>query len=155
MTSISIQLKQLGLAIRDQRKKLKVTAQATADAAGISRVSLYRLERGEGGTSLESYLNVLDALGLNVQVVERTLLSTHKAIEDAAVIPVRINLSNYPELKLLAWHLPGATELSAANAHGLYLRNWRHVNPSALDEREKRLINALGRAFDSELADDL
>jgi len=41
----------LGGKIRLHRKALKVTATATAEAAGLSRVTLHRIEKGEPSVS--------------------------------------------------------------------------------------------------------
>lgn len=53
---------QLGLQIRSRRKNLKVSAVSTAEAAGISRMTLNRIERGEASVTIGAYLSVLSVL---------------------------------------------------------------------------------------------
>lgn len=55
----------------------------------------------------------------------------------------RIKLSNYPQLKLIAWHMPDVEELSPEQAAGLYDRNWRHIDQASLTDAERDLINRL------------
>ena len=42
----------LGQQIRAHRKSLRVSATATAEAAGMSRVTLHRIERGEPSVTM-------------------------------------------------------------------------------------------------------
>ena len=58
-------------------------------------------------------------------------------------MPDRVRLNDYPQLKHLAWHLPGVTELSAAEALSLYERNWRHVDPTLMQPGERALLQLL------------
>ena len=47
------------------RKRRKLTTTAVAQRAGLSRTSLYKVEAGDAGVTMGSYLRVLAALGLD------------------------------------------------------------------------------------------
>jgi transcriptional regulator with XRE-family HTH domain len=128
---------ELGRKIRAQRKTLGVNATATAEAAGISRVTLHRLERGEPTVNMGAYASVMLALGLNLAIGTR-VDETH-----AGFIPVRIHLDDYPQLKKLAWQIKADTDLTPTEALGIYERNWRHLDHLALSTSERQLIDAL------------
>jgi transcriptional regulator with XRE-family HTH domain len=128
---------ELGRKIRAQRKTLGVNATATAEAAGISRVTLHRLERGEPTVNMGAYASVMLALGLNLAIGTR-VDETH-----AGFIPVRIHLDDYPQLKKLAWQIKADTDLTPTEALGIYERNWRHLDHLALSQSERQLIDAL------------
>ncbi len=53
----------LGEHLSTWRKLQGLTAEQVAERAGISRSTLRRLENGETGVTLETYLNVARALG--------------------------------------------------------------------------------------------
>jgi transcriptional regulator with XRE-family HTH domain len=128
---------ELGRKIRAQRKTLGVNATATAEAAGISRVTLHRLERGEPTVNMGAYASVMLALGFNLAIGTR-VDETH-----AGFIPVRIHLDDYPQLKKLAWQIKADTDLTPTEALGIYERNWRHLDHLALSPSERQLIDAL------------
>lgn len=131
-----MQLEALGQRIRACRRQQKVTATDAAEAAGMSRVTLHRVERGEPSVTMGAYLSALSALGLSLQVAE-------PGASYASALPAAVKLDAYPALRLLAWQLPGVTELSPAQALELYERNWRHVDRDRLQPQERRLIQAL------------
>lgn len=58
------QLTQLGERLRLARLRRKLSSTVVAQRAGISRTSLYKVEAGEPGATLGSYLRVLAVLGL-------------------------------------------------------------------------------------------
>jgi len=62
------QLAEIGQLIRQHRKSFKITANAAAETAGISRVMLHRIEKGEPTVSMGAYLNVMSALDLNLHL---------------------------------------------------------------------------------------
>lgn len=136
----------LGSEIRSQRKALGVNATATAEAAGISRVTLHRIERGEGSVNLAAYLKALTALGLDLEVVdvsqrELTLRQEHPSI------PVRISLNTYPILKSLAWQVHGTDSLTPQEAWDIYDRNRRHIDMDTVGAQEATLMEALRQVF--------
>jgi transcriptional regulator with XRE-family HTH domain len=131
----------LGQALRDARKRKKVSAVAAAEAAGISRVTLHRIERGEPSVAMAAWMALVSAMGLFLELVDPT------ASREAARIPERIRLDQYPQLKKLAWQLHGVEELSPKDALALYERNWRHVDRAGLAPTEAALIRALTQAL--------
>ena len=62
-------------------------------------------------------------------------------------IPARVELDQYPQLKLLAWQVQGSNVLTPAEALRIYERNWRHVDAATLTPPERNLIDALHIAF--------
>jgi transcriptional regulator with XRE-family HTH domain len=146
---------ELGKQIRAHRKSLRVSAVAVAESAGMSRVTLHRIERGEPSVTVGAYLNAMTALGMELNANGRPDSFSNAEIQDKqGWIPARINLDNYPQLKQLAWQVQGTNELKPAEALGIYERNWRHVEASALEPQEQNLIDALRLAFGGEQRDN-
>lgn len=147
-TATAERLVELGKQIRARRKSLRVSAIAAAESAGMSRVTLHRIERGEPSVNMGAYLNAITALGMDLSTNNRPAsLSNAETQDKPGWIPVRINPDNYPQLKQLAWQVQGNNELGPTEALGIYERNWRHVDTSALEPRERNLIDALRLAF--------
>lgn len=65
---VAEQLTALGAQIRARRKGLSVNGTAAAKSAGISRVTLHRIERGTPAVTIGAYLNVATALGLCLEL---------------------------------------------------------------------------------------
>jgi len=57
-------LRKLGKDIGDARKRRRITMELMAERAGISRVTLTKIEKGEATVSMGAYASVLFALGL-------------------------------------------------------------------------------------------
>jgi len=57
-------LSSLGERLRLARKRRRLSNAAVAQRAGISRTTLYKVEAGDPGATLGSYVRVLAALGL-------------------------------------------------------------------------------------------
>lgn len=129
-------LARLGERLRAERKRQKVSAMAAAEAAGMSRVTLHRIERGEPGVAMGAWLAAADALGLRLEVAGA------EPVAAQAALPQTIRLSEYPQLRQIGWQLH-AEELTPQEALSLYERNWRHVDRKALTMKEIALINAL------------
>lgn len=138
-------LQAIGERIRERRRQLGITAVATAEAAGISRVTLHRIESGSGSVTVGALMNVLDALDLQLHQLENPQASD--ASPETATIPVVIELAAYPQLRQLAWQLQSTATLSPAEAAGLYTRHRRHLNLEAMDQEERQLMEALDQAF--------
>lgn len=134
--------------IRATRKQLKVSATTVAQAAGISRVTLHRIERGEGSVSIGSYMEVLWALGLKVTIEDALRSPAERDAAPASSLPTRVVLAQYPQLNALAWHLPNAKEVSLLEAHSLYERNQRFIDQEQLQTHERQLIQNLSSAFE-------
>jgi hypothetical protein len=101
-----------------------------------------------------AYLNAMTALGMELSINAHSDSLPNNEIQDKpGWIPARIILDNYPQLKQLAWQVQGANELKPEEALGIYERNWRHVEISALEPQEQNLIDALRLAFGDEQRD--
>lgn len=139
-------LEMLGAAIRTRRKALGVSAVVAAEAAGMSRVTLYRIEKGEASVTIGAYANAMSVLGLKLLIgTERDSAADETA--GGVRIPSRVVLADYPQLRQLAWHIPGADEVSAREAWGIYERNWRHLDLDSLEPHERELLDALKSAM--------
>jgi len=137
-------LKAIGQHIRARRKALGISATVVAEAAGLSRVTLQRMENGAPAVTMAAYLNVIGALGLDLGFTLPSDKATLAPEQNyAGWIPARVRLADYPALKLLAWQVHGTDELTPAEALSIYERNWRHVDVSALQPHEQQLVEAL------------
>jgi DNA-binding XRE family transcriptional regulator len=145
-------LASLGGKVRARRKQLRISAVAAAEAAGISRVTLFRIEKGEPSVTMGAWFAVCAALGLRLHVVTpQDISATPQPLPDRkGWIPTRVRLADYPVLRQLAWHVHGAPELSPREALGIYERNWRHMDPAALSDGERDLVDALRQALGSD-----
>lgn len=145
---VAEQLAALGGRIRVQRKALRVSATALAEAAGMSRVSVHRIEQGEPSVTMGAYLNVLAALGITFSATAVADEPSETTADDkAGWLPARVRLADFPALKQLAWQVQGTDELTPREALGIYERNWRHLDEAALLPRERNLIDVLRLAF--------
>jgi transcriptional regulator with XRE-family HTH domain len=57
---------EIGLAIKNRRKELKINQPYLAELAGISLNTLYKLERGQGNPSLEVLNKLAAVLGMEI-----------------------------------------------------------------------------------------
>lgn len=158
--SAALRLARLGEALRARRLQLGVGSVAAAEAAGLSRVTLHRIERGEPSVTMAAYLAAAESIGLGIGIERDVTAAAHEApaarpaaldarlapAPDAMAAPApasRIRPADHPQLRQLAWQLaPGAT-LTRAEALSLYERNWRHVDPDAMDAAERALLQSL------------
>ncbi len=148
-TIASDKLIALGEQIRAHRKVLRISATAAAEAAGMSRVTLHRIEKGKPAVTVGAYLNAMAALGLDFGIIKPVDLATDVPdVNRVGRVPARIRLTDYPQLKQLAWQVHGIDELTPAEALSIYERNWRHVDVQALEPRERQLVDALRLGFD-------
>ena len=141
---VAARLSSLGERLRAHRKHHKVSATTAAEAAGMSRVTLHRIERGEPSVTMGAYMSALDALGLALDVVdahERAPTAETRGAERK--LPASVRLEGYPQLKRLAWQFQGAAEVTPAEALSLYERNWRHIDRANISAHERALIDAL------------
>jgi transcriptional regulator with XRE-family HTH domain len=136
-------LRALGERIRAHRERQKVSATVAAEAAGMSRVTLHRIERGEPSVTMGAYLSAIDAVGLQLELCDP---QARPATADIASLPERIRLADFAQLKGLAWQrhdAHDAVELSPADALNLYERNWRHIDRARMEPAEQALLQAL------------
>lgn len=140
------QLQGLGAQLRARRKALGVSATVAAESAGLSRVTLHRIEKGEPSVTMGAWANLVGVLGMDWGVQVRTV-AEHAPTDRSAWVPVRIVLADYPQLKALAWQVQGTDALTPAEAFGIYERNARHLNHDAMPAHEQDLWQALQAAF--------
>ncbi len=138
----------LGQNIRAHRKALRLSAIVVAEAAGLSRVTLHRIENGEPSVTMGAYSNVMEVLGLDFGIIKPAVTALKAPVaETESGLPARINLADYPQLRQLAWQVQGTDALTPTEALTIYERNWRHVDVNALEAHEKQLLEALRLAF--------
>lgn len=63
--------KDIGLVIRDRRRKLRLSQQAVADRAGVSRRWIVEVEGGKSRLDAGLLLRVMNTLGLDLDVGAR------------------------------------------------------------------------------------
>ena len=66
-------MKEIGNIIKERRKHLGVNQQTLADLAGVGLNTLVAIERGDGNPQLSRLLNILDTLGLQMDIKLKTL----------------------------------------------------------------------------------
>lgn len=145
----------IGKLIRAHRKTLSVSATTAAEAAGMSRITWYRIEKGATSATLGAFLSALTVLGLDLKIVQS---SSHDHDTDSdpnsvGSIPVRIAFTDYPQLKQLAWQVHGVDTLSPREALTIYERNWRHLDLGTMEPNEHNLVTALRQVFTGETHD--
>src|SRR5690554_786870 len=134
-------LQAMGARLRARRKALGVSAIAAAESAGISRVTWYRMEKGEPSVAGGTWASAAAVLGQTLALGEQ---DAAVAMEDrGGWLPARVRLEDYPQLRELAWHVHGAAELTPREALSIYERNARHLDESELEPGERALIEAL------------
>ncbi len=138
------QAAELGRLIRERRKSLGVPATVAAESAGMSRVTWHRIERGATTVTLAGWLSALKVLDLTMRIAVAGRDDIPAPADlPGGMLPVRIPLADYPQLKRLAWQLQGVETLAPREALTIYERNWRHLEEDKLEPRELHLIDAL------------
>jgi transcriptional regulator with XRE-family HTH domain len=146
----------LGQTLRIRRKSLGLSAVAAAEAAGISRVTWHRLEKGEASVAAGSLLAAAEVLGLRVELLAPASIPEQATATGplADHLPLHIRLHDFPQLRRLAWQVADDTQvLTPREALDLYERNWRHVELEALELQERALIKALQQVYGKGLLD--
>ena len=147
-TKTADQLIALGQKIAAHRKALGISATAAAEAAGMSRVTLHRIEKGEPAVTMGAYVNAMTALGLNFGLImPAEVIESQQSMDRDDWIPIRILLNDYPQLKQLAWQVHGIETLTPIESWDIYERNWRHIDEQALTAGERQLIKGLRTVF--------
>jgi transcriptional regulator with XRE-family HTH domain len=136
--TVSARLRAIGQRLRAHRKALRISATAAAESAGISRVTLYRIEQGEPSVAMGAYMAAISALALDLE-----LTNSPSQARAAPRLPKVIQLEDYPQLRRLAWQRKPVDKITPADALKLYERNWRHVDRSAMDASELALVKLL------------
>ncbi|MDP3189168.1 MAG: helix-turn-helix transcriptional regulator [Limnobacter sp.] len=135
------QLLALGKQLKQYRKANKLSADAVATAAGLSRTTLHRIEAGEPSVAAGAYWAAVAALGLRCGIAETPATGPE-------ALPDQIDLNHYPQLKLLAWHVQGTQFVSPRQAWDIYMRNWRHIEEAKIHGAEKKFIEQLRAEFE-------
>jgi transcriptional regulator with XRE-family HTH domain len=81
-------LNTLGENIKFARLRRDFSSELIAERAGISRVTLYKVEKGDPGVAMGAYLKVLFVLGLDrdlLKVAEDDILG--RKLQDARLLP--------------------------------------------------------------------
>ena len=89
----------LGGTVRQRRKAMRISAVAAAESAGISRVTLHRIEKGEPSVTIGAYLAVLGVLGLIAEVAPAKDATASATPSRAGWIPARVRIADYPKLR--------------------------------------------------------
>jgi DNA-binding XRE family transcriptional regulator len=139
-------LQSLGACVAERRKALRVSATVAAEAAGMSRVTLHRIEKGEPSVTMGAWSNAIAALGMHLQLQNNETLKPAQA-DRTGWWPVSITLADYPQLKSLAWQVHGTDHLTPVEAFDIYERNARHLDLPNLTAQEQALWHALQQAF--------
>ncbi len=136
----------LGAKITARRKALGVRAQSAARSAGISRVTLHRIEKGETSVSLGAYLQVCKALGLHLGILsdgDRGGVAQNQSQHRLTVDGPHIRICDYPQLTAVAWQLDPNALLTDGEVKSIYERNKRFLQLDELDEHERVLMQRL------------
>lgn len=136
----------LGEQIREQRKRLGVSATVAAESAGMSRVTWHRLERGEPSVTLGAYLSALHVLGMTLDAISTANKKAPAAATDD-YLPLHIALADYPQLRQLAWQVQGVDTLSPREALDIYERNRQHLDDNTILPHEQQLLTKLQAVF--------
>lgn len=60
---------------------------------------------------------------------------------------MNIRISDFPQLRLIAWNRRDNDILDGEEALALYERNWHHIDQDSLTEKERQLIEDLAKEF--------
>jgi transcriptional regulator with XRE-family HTH domain len=84
-------MESLGARLRQARLRRRLTAVLFAERMGVSRDTLYRLEKGDPGISLGTYLRALRVLGLDsdIDLIARDDLLGRKLQDERLIRPRR------------------------------------------------------------------
>ena len=118
--------RQLGQALRAERKRRGWTQAQTAQRAGIGRQKLIEVEQGRPSVVIGTYAAVMSALDL-----------------EPAVKTATISIDEFPQLKRLAWNRPGVRSITEQEALSLYERHWSLVDADQMDAHERALLQRL------------
>ena len=138
-------IREWGKTLRDRRKALGISMAAAAEAAGMTRPTWQRMEKGEPGVAQGFVLAAARVLGMRIRLeVGSEDQQANQSKLAPGWLPLEIRLTDYPGLQRLAWQLrKGVETLTARQAWELYERNGRHLDPDALSPEERELMRGL------------
>jgi len=122
--------RQLGDALRTERKRLGLTQAEVAQRAGINRQKLIQVEQGKPGVAMAAYAAAMNALHLM-----------------PAVKPAEVRINDYPQLERLAWNRPGGQSIAERDALALYERHWDLVDEDQMTTNERDFLNRLVQTY--------
>jgi len=64
---------EVGRVIRDRRKELGITQPVLAELSGLSKNTIYKLERGQGNPTAKVLLKLLEVLGLEISIQPKSV----------------------------------------------------------------------------------
>lgn len=138
-------LAEIGDELRRRRKELGISAATTAEAAGMSRVTLHRIESGSPSVTVGAYMNAAAALGLQLALSKPAQVHRRPIRDEPSEDPVRVG--DYPQLRAIAWQLRADTEIPGIDALRMYERNWRHVDRDTMSDDECALVQRLADRY--------
>ncbi|MFW0795461.1 helix-turn-helix transcriptional regulator [Gordonia sp. CPCC 205515] len=144
-------LAEIGRVLRARRLALGVSATTTAESAGMSRVTLHRIEAGSPSVTIGAYLNAATALGLELTVGEapRPAAAERASVPAPSATVQTVRIGDYQQLQAISWHLSPESSIPEVEALELYERNWRHIDQAAMTDDERRFVQHLADAHGS------
>lgn len=139
----------VGAALKSRRRQLGVSAAVAAESAGMSRVTLHRIESGSPSVTVGALVNAAEAVGLTIEL-STTRPPVEERDEQAPVDPGMVEMvrvGDYPLLRAAVWQLDADTVLDGFEALRTYERNWRHLDHATVGTQEKALIQALADRY--------
>lgn len=139
----------IGASLKDRRRQLGVSAAVAAESAGMSRVTLHRVESGAASVTVGTLVNAVEAMGLHLQLTDARPQQKESGAEEAVntETPENVRVGDYPLLSAAAWQLDADSRLGGFEALRTYERNWRHLDHAAMGDKEKALIQALADKY--------
>lgn len=139
----------IGAALKDRRRQLGVSAAVAAESAGMSRVTLHRVESGAASVTVGALVNAAEAVGLHLQLTDARPQWKESGAEEPVdtETPEKVRVGDYPLLAATAWQLDADSHLDGFEALRTYERNWRHLDHTAMGDKEKALIQALADRY--------
>jgi len=124
---------ELGRLVRLRRREERETQQNLADVCRVGRGSVAKLERGEANLQLGIALRLMQALGLNVEVIPRSASVAMTAAEVAELVEHDRTLSALGQRvrRLREWRNMSESEL--AGAAGLRIRRLNSIEAGRFD----------------------
>lgn len=135
----------IGAALKDRRRQLGVSAAVAAESAGMSRVTLHRVESGAASVTVGALVNAAEAVGLHLQLTDARPQRKESGAKEAVNTETseKVRVGDYPLLSAAAWQLDADSRLDGFETLRTYERNWRHLDRAAMGDKEKALIQAL------------
>lgn len=140
-------LKVIGEKIKAERKRLKLPQADTAEASGIDRRTLGRIEKGQSSVTIGAYVTVMN--GLNIKLTATTPVDALKEEKQhrEQFLPLLINLNEYRALRDCAWHITGEDFVEPSVAYRLYQERITLIDRKLLADKEIALMAALEKVY--------